>query len=736
MKKLCASILFLFLWVSLAGAQLMPEEAWEIEALNENSGLEHDLATGRSVATNGVVVKYGSAILTATKATIDERAGDVFAEGSVRIQKDDQTWIGERVRYNFKTSQMESGPFKTGKFPAFAAGTGLKSQTANKAFPISNTNSTYYIATNTFVTTDDFQRPFEKIRAKRLKIVPGKYFEAYQAVLYAGELPIFYFPYYRRNLSEHGNNFVFVPGYRSAFGPYLLTTYNWFINPNVDGSVHADLRQKRGIGGGPDLNLHLGRWGEGAFKYYYTYDEDPGINGPTPVIPASRQRFYFSYDGEVRTNLDIKSQVAYQSDVFVIHDFFEGEFRKNIQPNTFFEVNQGWQNWSLDALAQPRVNGFFETVERLPDVRLNGFRQQIADTPLYYESESTIGYYRRLFSDTNIFSANFSAARADTFHQITLPETLFGWLNFTPRVGGRFTYYSEATGPGATTTEHYRKVFNTGAELTTKASQVWPGYQNHFFEMDGLRHIIEPSLNYVYVPSPSTPPSQLPQFDYELTNSFALLPIDFPDFNSIDSIDSQNVIRYGLRNRLQTKRNGHVEDMANWGVYLDWNLTPRSGQSTFSDIYSDLSLKPKSWLTLRSTTRYSIGQGVFELAQHNITLQPNDRWSWGVGHFYLRTSPQFGIGHNLFSSMFYYRFNENWGARLSHYFEARTGTMQEQYYTLYRDLRSWTAALTFRVRDNGLGRDDYTFAVSFSLKAAPRFRLNQDTVNASSLVGY
>ena len=62
--------------------------------------------------------------------------------------------------------------------------------------------------------------------------------------------------------------------------------------------------------------------------------------------------------------------------------------------------------------------------------------------------------------------------------------------------------------------------------------------------------------------------------------------------------------------------------------------------------------------------------------------------------------------------------------------------MEEQYYTLYRDLRSWTAALTFRVRDNRSRADDYTIAATFSLKAFPRFGLNSDRDKPSLLVGY
>ena len=102
-------------------------------------------------------------------------------------------------------------------------------------------------------------------------------------------------------------------------------------------------------------------------------------------------------------------------------------------------------------------------------------------------------------------------------------------------------------------------------------------------------------MNYVYVPSPNVHPTQLPQFDYELP-SLRLLPIEFPEYNSIDSIDSQNVLRFGLRNQLQTKREGRVEDFLDWQLYTDWRLNPRPDQATFADLYSDVSLAPRSWI--------------------------------------------------------------------------------------------------------------------------------------------
>jgi lipopolysaccharide assembly outer membrane protein LptD (OstA) len=582
-----------------------------------------------------------------------------------------------------------------------------------------------------------------QVRAKRITIVPGKRIEARDAVLYVGHVPVFYFPYYSRSLDARANNFNFVPGYRNSWGPFILGTYTWFLNDQLDGVAHLDYRGKRGPGVGPDVNFHLGQWGEGSLRYYYTHDEDPtedaAANSP---IPNNRQRVYFAYQAAPYTNLEMRSMVRYQSDTNIIREFFEGEYRQNPQPSTYFEVNKFWQNFSLDTYVQPRLNDFLETVERLPDVRLTGYRQQLGATPVYYESESSAGYYRRLFAETNNqpTGIDFYAARADTFHQLLLPETLFGWLDVTPRVGGRFTYYSEASGPGATTDEVNRGVFNTGAELSFKASRLWPDFKSEVFQMDGLRHIIQPSVNYVYVPKPNyAGTNEIPQFDYQLA-SIPQLPIDFPDYNSIDSIDSENVIRYGLRNRVQTKRDGHVVDFADWQLYLDWRLRPNENQTTLSDLYSDLTLRPFSWVTFGSKIRYDIEDGFFRFSFNTVTLSPNNRWSWSFGHWYQRDdfgpSPTaLGQGDNVLISLLFFRLIEDWGLSASHHYDMRNGIMQEQAYTIYHDMRSWTAALSLRVRDNTTGPNDVGVAFTFSLKAMPHYGTGRDVIRPVWFMG-
>jgi LPS-assembly protein len=750
MRKLPAIVPLVFFIAAFPFTSLAQEQqSWEAWALNE---IIHDARIGSVdfvgdtiTGTNGICVQYGDTTLTADSVVANRRTGETVADGNVRIEQGDEIWVGEHITYNFYTRQMRSEQFRTGKTPVFAQGEQLQGDKSNNV----------YNARHAFVTTDDVSHPAIRIRASRVRIVPGQYIEAWNAVVFLDGVPSFYFPYYKRNLNERANNLNFLAGYRSAYGPFLLNTYSFFLNNAVDGKIHLDYREKRGAGAGPDLNLHLGQWGDAIFSYYYIHDHNPNESISTNsfsnlgTIPENRQRVYFGYQATPATNLNLKALVNYQSDPLVLHDFFESEYTENPQPNTFTEVNRYWENWSLDAETTPRINDFFDQVERLPDVQLTGFRQQIFGTPVYYESQSSIGYYRQFFAATNesLFTnasgtLPYAAARADTFHQLLLPWTFFDWLNVTPRVGGRFTYYSSESGPGGTNSEAYRTVFNTGIGASFKASQLWAGATNSLLEVDGLRHIIEPSINYVFVPNPSTPPSQLPQFDSELP-SLELLPVQFPDYNDIDSIDSRNVIRFGLRNTLQTMRDGQLDNLLNWNVMLDWNLKPNTStnaiflqpQQTFDDLYSDLAFKPRSWITLDSQTRYNINSRDLNLTFEQLTLTPNNRWSWGLGYWYLRGG-FLGSGDNLITSTMFYRLNDNWGVRATHDFNAQEGRLQQQFYTLYRDMRSWTGALTFRVIDNGNGQPrDFTVAFTFSLKANPRYHLGDDTVQPYRLVG-
>jgi hypothetical protein len=145
---------------------------------------------------------------------------------------------------------------------------------------------------------------------------------------------------------------------------------------------------------------------------------------------------------------------------------------------------------------------------------------------------------------------------------------------------------------------------------------------------------------------------------------------------------------------------------------------------------------------LESLTRFNTDLGEYRLSFHNLTLRPNDVWSWGIGHLYVRddfgTSPTVLLAGNSFlTSTLFLRVDDNWGFRAQHQFEVSESWLQQQTYSIYRDLRNWTAALSFRIRDphNNEGKD-YSVAFTFSLKAAPRLGVGSDAVHPTQLLGY
>src|SRR5262249_54564638 len=159
---------------------------------------------------------------------------------------------------------------------------------------------------------------------------------------------------------------------------------------------------------------------------------------------------------------------------------------------------------------------------------------------------------------------------------------------------------------------------------------------------------------------------------------------------------------------------------------------------TFADLYSKLDLKPFHWLTLYSELNYNINEREWDQINHAATLSPNDRWSWTVGERYLRTGAFYGtnIGNNLVFSSLYLKLSPNWAARALQFYDARDHVLQSQTYTVYRDFRSWTVALSFRLLNNRGGPKDYAAAITFSSKAFPRYQLGDDINKPSQSLGF
>ena len=745
---------FLLSWAASSGALFSAEPAnngdsvWEIESLQPGN-FDYNINQGKVILNDRFRITFKeqgeSVFVIADKGQLDQSTGEIFAEGNVTLQSEDRVFTSDKLYYNFQTRSMQTDNFRAGQAPFFVEGINIKG----------DANKNEYSAQEVLLTSDDRSDPLLKLRTRSLSISPGKYLEAKGATFYAGNVPIFYFPYYRRRLDQPPNHWSLTPGYRSRYGMFFEGAYNWNLSDRLNGAAHLDYRSLRGLAGGLDVDYDLGLLGQGDASVYILNDRDPqsGAGSRSGSIEftdrTDRHRLSLYHSVNIETNFTAKLLLQDQSDRFMNRDFFESDFRRDPQPESHIEFAKHWQNFSISLLAQPQVDDFYQTIERLPELRVTGLRQRLGETPIFYESETSVGYFEFSPASDHSELSGYEAFRGDTHQQLLLPGNYFNWLNVVPHAGFRFTHYGSRSSNDSDfgqMNDLDRSVFNTGVEFSFKASNTWPDAKLSLLDVDGLRHIIQPMANYVFVPDPNERPWELPQFDREL-HSLRLRPIDFPDYNSIDTIDSRNVIRIGVRNRLQTKRFGLVDDVLNWELFTDLRLETGMNEARFNDVYSDLEVKPRSWLLLGSELRYDPNKRLLNESNHTISLLPNDKWSLTLGHRYLRDWTQDELkarypydpffdnslgedwrwGNNLLYSRLYYRLNEDWGFRMIHQFEASDGTMEEQSYSLYRDFSSVTSALRFRLRDHRAGENDFSVSLLFSLKAIPRISLGDDS---------
>src|SRR4026209_2371502 len=104
----------LFAGMCAVSVRAAEETEWQLGASNPQGWAEYDEINHVWLGTNGVFFSYSGTLLNADSMTINPDSGEIFADGSVKIQHEEQLWVGEHIAYNYKTHQMEARQFRTG----------------------------------------------------------------------------------------------------------------------------------------------------------------------------------------------------------------------------------------------------------------------------------------------------------------------------------------------------------------------------------------------------------------------------------------------------------------------------------------------------------------------------------------------------------------------------------------------------------------------------------------------
>jgi LPS-assembly protein len=717
------------------GAIKTPENApIEITSSGETS-YENGVATAR----DNVAIHVGDTDIYADYAQYNTRTHEVLAKGHVRIYRDVNLYIADSGVYNIDTKRIRAVDMRTKSDPYFVSGENVNEISDNG----------YFVENGNF-TTHDAPNPDFHLRARTIRIYEKDRVIFRDVILYIGKVPVFWWPYMYQSLNE-AFSFTISPAFLSSWGPSLLTQVTFPITDDIRGRVRLDYRGRRGVALGFEADIDYGKDNNSnaKIKTYYIQDQNPLINRtalPRGAVPTGRYRLSL----EDRTNFtdDIYgiADITKLSDPFVMQDFYQGEFRIDPVPDNVVAVAKTDPFYTLTGIVRFQANEFFDQTERLPEVVLDVKRHALFGGPIFYEGETSFANLERAFADGSGFE-DYSAIRLDTFHQLIYPNTYFGWLSIVPRVGFRATYYTETRDlgktmftpnpnplvpefilPDPTLTEPlpkggdvFRPVFNAGVEASFKLSQKWEDVQSRAWGLDGLMHVIQPFTDFSYVWDGGPNPASILQFD-RFEPSTQLRAIDFPEFTSIDSIADWTVWRIGVRNRLETRRDDSTMTWLELDTFFDVNFNNPFDRTPYSNFFNNLRFTPLPWLNFSINSQLPAFDKGFTEVDTTVIVQPIASLQLVLAHRYLNSNPFFD-NSSLFVVGGYYRLNDNWALGAQEQYEGATHTLEEQRYTVYRDLTNWVASFGAVVRDNA-GVKEYGVLFTFTLKAFPKFGLN------------
>lgn len=714
---------------------------------------------GVAIAEDNVQIHYGDYSIYTDYAEYNPDTRDVLLVGNIRLYTPNEVLTGQRALFNLETKQMRALEISGARAPLFF-----------NAFAFQAPSSREFRVKDGTVTTDDSSMPDFRVRSRSIRIYTDSRVIFVNSTILVGDVPIFWFPYLWANTNNSG--FEFLPGYDSRWGPYLLTAYSFPVGAgdSIIAKARADYRGEFGFAGGAEADFKYGKNDRsyGKFIGYYAFD-DSVASQSAPGEPQEtenkegRYRVTFKHRLFLTDDIYATADLNLLSDVDFLEDFYPNEFRVDPQPDNYLSVTKWDEFYTLSLIGRWQVNDFQEVTERLPELVLDFKEHRLFGLPVNYDGTTGVANLRRAFSNEQSFGetgfSDYEAIRFDTFHQLSLPTQLFGWLNVIPRAGFRATYYSESgtfftsklnpvteldpdsgevitlfdperdqpsplnapTNDLETKGPVFRPVVNLGLEVSTKLSKAYEKIQNKWLGLDGVRHVIQPYMNFSYVYNMGPEPGEVLQFD-RVVPSTQLLPLDFPQFNGIDTLDTWAIMRFGVRNRLQTRRDNRTFQWLTLDTFFDANFDNPYSDTDASNIFNVLRFRPVPWLFADVTSQIPLDAQGFTEFGTRFYWMPTPAFNFSVGNRYIDGN-EFFTDNSQVDFSAYWRINEHWAVSLYEQYEFVSNVLQFQRYMVHRDLSSWVASFGAQVRDNQGGDTDLGVLFVLTLKDAPQVTL-------------
>jgi LPS-assembly protein len=618
----------------LCRADAPPDKSADISA----DRTAFDLDSGDTILTGNAVIVDTGLLLTADEIRLNEKTQTATASGHVVL-----TQVGDRILADKLILHRREGTFnafnlRVGRFPYYIEG-----ETAEG----NRTEVVVHNATVTFREPGSWQ---PTIKARTITYSAGHYLRLAGANVGIGNFRPLPVSHVGQELSKQASGYDFSVdgGYRHSLGAYADVAVNIPVVPGMTAGPDLGVYTFRGLMLGPIVNYDITSGDDTAVGYLKSgYIHDFGNPYPDILgnpVPADRAYLEWHHNQDVTQDLTLEGDVNWSTDSEVVREFHSKAFVPVQEPDNFLEATYTQPDYLASAFTRFQPDPYYPVQERLPELRFDLLPTAVGGG-IYVRFNSGLAHLEEHPPEGG---AQLAADRFDTFVGVTRPFSYKGIFDVTPVVGARFTEYWETLGAvdgGGTG----RAIGELGFDADLKTSAVFD-YTNPLWHIDGLRHLLTPTLSYRYIPDGDKSADWIPPIDRSTFTNY--LPImELGDMRAVDQLQATNVLRLGLNNTLQTRDTTYgSKDLLSFNVDEDFRFQRAPGQTDFSDIHADLVATPAHWLEFRLEDTVSTERAAQRAIDTDVILHEGALWSarFGVGYLSDNYGQFFvpGLGYN------------------------------------------------------------------------------------------